>query len=433
MPDSRHSTPTSWRRRALGELLASVEAGVSANGGERPARANEHGILTLTAVVTGHFDSHANKVIESDYLERLGRPLCKDTVLISRSNTLDLVGRTAFVDRDYPCLHLPDLLWALRVKDVTEMVPHWLHYSLSAPNQRQCLMAIASGTSANMKKLSIGRIKRLQIELPPREEQIQHVRILRTWDQAELATSRLIRAWRKLKRGLLQQLLTGQSRFPEFRRSDKFRSTRYGRVPDDWTLTTIGAVAKEATTRATAMANAPVLSCTKHKGLVSSVEYFGRRVHSEDVSDYKLVQRGEFAYATNHIEEGSIGYLADREAGVVSPMYTVFQTSGLVDGRFLFALLKTEHYRQIYQARTNASVDRRGGLRWDEFAKIPLALPTRPEQGRIAEVLVECDRELSLLRQLYDALRKQKKGLMQKLLTGQIRVPASMLKEAARV
>jgi len=53
--------------------------------------------------------------------------------------------------------------------------------------------------------------------------------------------------------------------------------------------------------------NLPVLSCTKHRGLVLSEEYFGKRVHAEDTSGYRIVQRGEFAYATNHIEEGSIG------------------------------------------------------------------------------------------------------------------------------
>ena len=70
----------------------------------------------------------------------------------------------------------------------------------------------------------------------------------------------------------------------------------------------------------------------------------------------------------------------------------------------------------------NASVDRRGSLRWKEFSKIHIAIPSISEQQKIAAVLNTCDKEIELLNKQLDALKEQKKGLMQKLLTGQIRV-----------
>jgi type I restriction enzyme S subunit len=66
-----------------------------------------------------------------------------------------------------------------------------------------------------------------------------------------------------------------------------------------------------------------------------------------------------------------------------------------------------------------------------ELGRLKVALPPIEEQRRIAEALRTLDDELAQLRQLHDALKEQKKGLMQKLLTGQVRVPASMMKEAA--
>src|SRR5438128_1303555 len=89
---------------------------------------------------------------------------------------------------------------------------------------------------------------------------------------------------------------------------------------------------------------------------------------SEDLSAYKLVRRGQFAYATNHIEEGSIGLQDICDVGLVSPMYTVFKVDeDQVDTSFLFRLLKTETYRQIFASATHSSIDRRGALRWAGF------------------------------------------------------------------
>ena len=129
-----------------------------------------------------------------------------------------------------------------------------------------------------------------------------------------------------------------------------------------------------------------VYSCTKHDGLVPSLEYFGKQVFSRNLDGYKRLQSGDFAYATNHIEEGSIGLLRDGQPpGLVSPMYTVFRPGDRVNPEFLFALLKTESYRRVFETRMSASVDRRGSLRWAEFSRIKIGLPSIDEQNRIAE------------------------------------------------
>ena len=168
----------------------------------------------------------------------------------------------------------------------------------------------------------------------------------------------------------------------------------------------------------------PVLSCTKYDGLVDSLTYFGRQIFSEDTSTYKVVRRHQFAYATNHIEEGSIGYQDLYDEALISPMYTVFATAPGVDDRFLYALLKTEMYRQIFERSTSASVARRGSLRWNEFARIHVPLPSLAEQTAIVDVLHACDQEIALLSRKLTLLQQQKQGLMQQLLTGKVRLSA---------
>jgi type I restriction enzyme S subunit len=260
------------------------------------------------------------------------------------------------------------------------------------------------------------------IALPPLAEQKKIATILGLCDQAvEKQEQRL--AWQhQFKQGLLQKMLMGKTRFKEFVQSGKKVKTRYGDFPADWSEVHMGDVADEAGKKNYGGKELPVLSCTKYRGLVNSLEYFGKRIFSENTSTYRIVQRGDFAYATNHVEEGSIGYQNLHDAALISPMYTVFRTRAGVDHEFFWKLIKTELYRHIFEVNTSGSIARRGALRWDEFALIKVFLPGEPEQKRIAAVLNTCDREIELLERQLEALKEQKRGLMQKLLTGEVRV-----------
>ncbi|NDP27265.1 MAG: hypothetical protein GZ087_07555 [Flavobacterium sp.] len=165
-----------------------------------------------------------------------------------------------------------------------------------------------------------------------------------------------------------------------------------------------------------------VLSCTKHRGLIPSLEYFGRKIYSDNLKTYKIVEKNVFAYATNHIEEGSIGYQSKYEKALISPMYTVFKTEENINDEFLFRVLKSNTYIQEYQKRMEGSIDRRGGLRWQEFSKIKVSVPSYEEQTAIALTLETADQQLKSYQNKLEALQLQKKGLMQQLLTGKIRV-----------
>ncbi|MEG2075160.1 MAG: restriction endonuclease subunit S, partial [Victivallaceae bacterium] len=185
----------------------------------------------------------------------------------------------------------------------------------------------------------------------------------------------------------------------------------------------IASIAQEISQKTSSFEKLTVLSCTKYDGLVESEKYFGRRVYGEDLSKYKSVPQGCFVYATNHIEEGSIGLQNQYELALISPMYTVFKIdTRQVNPSFLFYLLKSPYYVKEYKRRTEGSIDRRGGLRWNSFAKIKIQLPEIERQVFIATMLQNFEYELKLLNKELAALQKQKRGLMQKLLTGTWRV-----------
>ena len=258
--------------------------------------------------------------------------------------------------------------------------------------------------------------------LPPFHEQKAIVSTIEKWDNSIALTENLLIAKQERRTWLMQQLLTGKRRLPGFERAKKLQKTPFGSLPADWAYPRIGEVSKEVSERNGEDVGRPVLSCTKHKGLVDSLAYFGKQIFSKDLSNYKVVLKGQFAYATNHIDEGSIGYLNTYEEALISPIYTVFQADKTIVDNFLLLVLKTETYRHIFASNTSASVDRRGSLRWSDFAKIHVPRPAFEEQQAIVSVIDTADRELALLHTQLDALREQKKGLMQQLLTGKIRV-----------
>jgi len=209
---------------------------------------------------------------------------------------------------------------------------------------------------------------------------------------------------------------------PGFAKTKDRNSYRFFDLPTDWKCSRIREVAEESSERNTQRDKLTVLSCSKHLGFVESSEYFGKRIVSFRTCVLSLVISGPFGYPSNHIEEGSIGLLFNHDIGMVSPIYTVFKCNENVVPEFLFALFKTDTYRHIFSISTNASVDRRGSLRWREFSLIQVPNPSKEEQHAIVDVLQSADSEINQLEKKLKALEKQKRGLMQKLLTGEIRV-----------
>jgi type I restriction enzyme, S subunit len=307
-------------------------------------------------------------------------------------------------------------------QDVKALIPRseinsrFLAYALMA--MRSAIMGRVDKSGHGTGRLSTDYLAALPITFPPLPEQRRIVAVLDTCNQAIDQTERLITAKQRRYRGLITHHLFGPRQ--SIGKGLSQTAKRVARSKS-WPLGAIGDFARDVSRYNRPAENLPVLSCTKHAGIVLSDEYFGgRRIYSKDTSGYKLVERGQFAYATNHLEEGSIGLQEIVDSGLVSPMYTVFETDDrLVDRHFLISVLKTETYRQVFEMNTSSSVDRRGGLRWDEFAALPFALPPLQEQKRLASAIAALEADLAGTTAKANALRIQKRGMMHKLLTGQ--------------
>lgn len=353
--------------------------------------------------------------------------LADGDILLNRTNSPDLVGKTGIYRGDGKAVFASYLVRL--VLDRERVDPDYLIQILASEGGQRDIRKLATRaiSQANLNPTTFKN--HFFIPLPQLDEQTAIRNVLMAWDSTIDKTKQLIAAKQLRNEDLSNRLLFGHARFGQ-RDTKATRELHWFSAPGDWQIVEIGKVAHEVSALNGKDGDLPVLSCTKYDGLVDSLKYFDKQVFSHDTSKYKVVRHGQFAYATNHIEEGSIGYQSLVPTGLVSPIYTVFQADAeKIDDGYFYKLLKTEKMRQIFAAQTNASVDRRGSLRWKEFARIHIPLPPLDEQREISAVLDEAKREVSLLQAKVEALKTQKRGLMQKLLTGQWRLTIPSSKE----
>jgi type I restriction enzyme, S subunit len=167
-------------------------------------------------------------------------------------------------------------------------------------------------------------------------------------------------------------------------------------------LIRLGEFAKEVSRRAASDVDLPVYSVTKHHGFVPSLEYFKKQVFSRDTKGYKIVEAGELAYATIHLDEGSIGVCP--ELSLISPMYTVFSVDrAKVSAIYLERFLKSPRAISIYSGLGKGSVHRRAAISFERLAELSVPLPPLSEQHRIVAIL---DKAAALRAKRIEAIAK---------------------------
>jgi type I restriction enzyme S subunit len=388
--------PEHWEVKKLGDL-GEVIGGLTYSPEDV---CDENGMLVLRSsnIQNGQlvFDDNVFvKVKEDEY-----NPVKENDILICvRNGSKSLIGKNALITKEIDGVAFGAFMAVFRGvinKFLFQIFDTNIYYR-----------EIHQNLGATINSINGSDLKLFKIPIPPLPEQQRIATILSTWDKALDTVKSIIEQLQVRNKGLAQALLTGKKRVKGFEGSK-------------WEYSPIHKIAKEISNKNSEDRELIVLSCTKYDGLIPSLEYFGRKIYSDDLTTYKIVQKGQFAYATNHIEEGSIGYQAEYKEALISPMYTVFQTNENINDNLLYRILKSFEYIHQYQRRMEGSIDRRGGLRWDEFSKIKVPIISIKEQEAINSLLDTASNELTHYQQKLQQLQTQKKGLMQQLLTGKV-------------
>lgn len=390
--------PSSWQIKRLGVLLEKIGSGVTPKGGRESYKATGIPLIRSQNVLWGrlsledvaYIDNTQHKKMSGSYV----RP--KDVLL---NITGASIGRACVVPDNQGEANVSQHVCILRPKPVLE-AKFLLMHLLSGYGQKQIELFQAGG---NRQGLNYDQIRTFEVPLPPLPEQRKIANILGTWDEALEKFDALIAAKNHRKQALMQQLLIGIHRLPGY---------------TTWRHVHLSDVAEESSLRnGETLGRNRLFAVTKAEGMVPMRE----TVQGATINRCKIVEHGWFAYNPMRINIGSIARWEGESPVMVSPDYVVFRAN---EKRLLSDFLN--HLRRAYPWADFVGAAGNGSVRiriwFDDLGCFKFLLPSLAEQRAIAAILDAADAELRLLRQQRTALDQQKRGLMQKLLTGKIRV-----------
>ncbi|MEQ9277946.1 MAG: restriction endonuclease subunit S [Balneola sp.] len=337
--------------------------------------------------------------------------LKKGDVLFVRSSVKPSgVGLSALVQSDIENITYSGFL--IRFRDKGKFDLSFKKYCFYEPNFRHRLMSKSTvSANTNINQNSLGS---LQIALPPKNEQKKIAEILSTWDEAIQKTEALIKKKEKLKKGLMQQLLTGKRRLPGF--EAKWKEVKLG----DCILG-----------KGNYGINAPSTNYSEDLPVylrITDIDERGKflkenktSVDDENYRDY-LLEEGDIVFARTGNTTGKT-YLYDKEDGEL--VYAGFLIRFKPDPADLspkFLKYYTDTHRYWYWVSVMSARSGQPGINSTEYSKLAFKIPSIEEQKKIVDVIDHVYEEITELGLLKEKFQKQKKGLMQQLLTGKTRV-----------
>lgn len=312
-------------------------------------------------------------------------------VTTGRSGT---IGEVHFIEQPFWPLNT-----ALYVKGFKGNDPKYVYYFLIHFD----LLRFKSG--GGVPTLNRNDVHREAAMFPPLPEQRKIAAILSTWDDSLATLTGLLAAKRQQKRGLAEVLLTGKKRLPGF--------------AGEWEEKKLGEVFSER--REIGRNDLPLLSITRNRGVILREEVDRKDTSNEDKSKYLRIAPGDIGYNTMRMWQG-VSALSSFE-GIVSPAYTICIPSQHISAEFAAHLFKTEDMIRVFERHSQGLTSDTWNLKFTHFSKIKIKLPPLlPEQKAIASILSTLDAEIASLEALWAKVQEQKRGLMDELLTGRVRV-----------
>lgn len=382
--------PRDWSLVALKELTTLISG--------QHINANDYNNKKLgVPYITGPSDFNNGIINITKYTDK-PKAICKvNDILITVKGSG--VGKVIISDGEY-CISRQ--LMALRTSP--EKVKFLYYYFKSKENQYNF------DSAGLIPGITRDDINNSMVSIPNLSEEFVLVGdIFSLWDNAIELKEKLIKQKKQQKKGLMQKLLIGQVRLSGF--------------DGEWEKVKIGICMTELSEKSTLNNQYDVLSVTKN-GIVKQNEHFNKQIASEDNVGYKVIRKQNLVFSTMNLWMGSLDVLENYEIGIVSPAYKVFEFNN-ENMCFEFGkhFMKSSYMIWNYKINSEqgASIVRRN-LDMEGLMDTKVKIPSLQEQKAIAAVLTTADKEIELLQKELDALKEQKKGLMQLLLTGIVRV-----------
>ena len=324
---------------------------------------------------------------------------------LRKGGDFDKLGRgTVWQGQIVPCLH-QNHVFAVRPK-VSLLLPEFLAYQAASEYGRRYFQ-LSSKQSTNLASINSTQLKAFPVLLPPLPEQRKIAEILRTWDEAIEKLEALRTAKRRRWSSLRQKL---------FGLSGQFRS--------EWPLRPLSELSTRSQRRNCGN-DYPVMTISAKSGFLLQSDKYSRDMAGRSLENYIVLHEGEFAYNKGNsltYPQGCI-FPLERPAALVPHVYFCFALKKGLNRDFYAHLFEAGVLNRQLARLINSGVRNDGLLNINaaDFFGCRLPVPDLETQQTIATALTTAKKELALLDAELEALTRQKRGLMQKLLTGEWR------------
>lgn len=415
---TKKNIPDGWSAVLVGDVFTFAKSYAFSRDNLVDDTSNNKGVGNI------HYgDIHSTFSSPSINLQTVSVPMVKDSSFAPRAEDFLQDGDLIMADasEDYEGVGVTVSLHGLKGKKIVgglhtfvlrdekgKTSEYYRQYIFRNPKIRNTLQKVANGVSVY--GISKTAVSKVILPLPPLPEQNRIVAVLETWDKAIEKLKKKIELKKQIKKGLMQQLLTGKKRLPGFK--------------GEWDSFKLGELVDGVSERNRKLKVSRVLSVTNKEGFVLPESQFSRVVASEDLSNYKVISKGDFAYNPSRINVGSIARLDSFDTGILSPMYVAFRPNQKINSDYLHQWLFTKEANSKIRSYASGSV--RESVDFRGFCSIKLSIPQVPEQAAISGILAMADKEIDQLEQKLSLLQGQKKYLLNNLITGAIRTPEKM-------
>ena len=297
---------------------------------------------------------------------------------------------------------------AVRIRGNSNVIQNLLIYFFKQKRYLNYIETIARG-NANQVSITLNDLFKFKLPIPPLPEQKAIANCLTTWDTAITNLNTIIKAKQKLKKALMQQLLSGKKRLPGF--DGEWLSKRF-----DYFLDYSPRPVEKPNTAFTK------LGIRSHcKGTFQNENFKPADIA---IDTMYLVKPNDLIVNITFAWEGAIAIVKDNDVGALVshrfPTYTF--KDGLSEVKYFRQFIQTKKFRFLLELISPGGAGRNRVLSKKELDKLKIRIPSVEEQTAIAQVLNTADQEINLLTTQKDHLQLQKKGLMQQLLTGKTRL-----------
>jgi len=251
--------------------------------------------------------------------------------------------------------------------------------------------------------LNVKIVEKFKINFPAKPEQQKIASFLSSVDNKIEQLSKKQALLGEYKKGLTQQIFSQEIRF----KADN------GSSFPDWEEKKLGDCLSHKSKKNKNNEVDLVLSVSNKKGFITQDEQFdGYQVASKDLTNYKIVKKGEYAYNPSRINVGSIARLKNNSIGIVSPMYVVFKLKNL-DSIFFDNLYQTHLFKHLIKVGCSGSV--RDSLNFNDMADFVFSFPSLEEQIKIANFLSSIDSKIEQVGEQLNESKQFKKALLQQM------------------